>query len=80
MRAGWCKNQTQSADKILITPIAEPGCLELYNSRKTLHYRDVEYKDETIQICQYELRWKPISQESSIQELVSLILTSSNYL
>lgn len=72
MRAGWCKNQTQSENQILITPIAEPGCLELYNSTKTIHYRDLEYKEESIQISQYELRWRPLSKESTIKDIVGV--------
>ena len=70
MRAGCARNQTQSANTILVTPIAEPGILELYNAKKTIHYRNFEYKDQSIQISQYELRWKPISKESEIQNIV----------
>ena len=69
MRAGCARNQTQSANTIL-TPIAEPGILELYNAKKTIHYRNFEYKDQSIQISQYELRWKPISKESELQNIV----------
>lgn len=79
MRVGWCINQTQSANKILVTPIAEPGILELYNAKKTIHYRCMNHMEESIQVCQYELRWKPISKESNLKDIVGALLMISSY-
>lgn len=79
MRVGWCINQTQSADKILVTPVAEPGILELYNAKKTIHYRSMNHMEESIQVSQYELRWKPISKESDLKEIVGTFLMITSY-
>lgn len=79
MRVGWCMNQTQSADKILVTPVAEPGILGLYNAKKTIHYRSMNHMEESIQVSQYELRWKPISKESDLKEIVGTFLMITSY-
>ena len=41
--------------------------LELYCKKVTEEY---EYEEETYQFCDYQLRWKPIADESATQPIV----------
>lgn len=80
MKAGWSRNQIQSATRILIKPVAESGVLELYNAKKTIHFRNIDRKEESIQINQYELRWRPLSTESESNEIVGACFCCKAYL
>ena len=67
LRAGFCQNTTISVDSIQITPVDEPGVLELYCRNKTLNSQPGEDADV---VTEYELRWKSTSDQSSSETIV----------
>lgn len=80
MKVGCSKNETQDINKILVTPINESGYLGLYNSKSSKTYRTIENKNESIQINKYELRWEPISKDSTLNKVVRVFLFTVIYL
>lgn len=53
-----------------MTPIDEQGMLELFCRKVT---EDYEYDEESYQFCNYELRWRPINEESTVSTLVGFV-------
>lgn len=63
-------NNRIGEDSIRVTPIDEQGMLELFCRKVT---EDYEYDEESYQFCNYELRWRPIDEESTVSTLVGFV-------
>ena len=71
IRAGCAHNQTLLADTIQITPVDEPGILELYCKNVT---ETIVSTDNELSYGIYELRWTSKKESFGSQPIVFLLL------
>lgn len=71
IRAGCAHNQTLLADTIQITPVDEPGILELYCKNVT---ETIVSTDHELSYGIYELRWTSKKESFGSQPIVFLLL------